>query len=302
MDSKEQEIQRIVKKAFEFYKNNHAEYAVPILEEGLRRYPTSHRLMFQLARVYQSCKLKAVSDETCDHYNKEIIRLCAKVRSESTDDQIRIGATQTLCYTYSDLGMLNEISEIAKSQPNIFATREVYALLALTGTQKYEYNRVYFTRLLDTLLGTMKRFNKQLDDGSYPYSKEEEAEIAKKVLAVFDIVFEDGNYGFFRGRVIHQHKILSGYYSKCGDRENALHYLEEAAQQAVIADTVDKPQESYTCLLLRGRPFGEGILTSNENACLSLLNHMAQSCFDFIRDEERFTAVTEQLSPHAAER
>ena len=302
VDSKEKEIDRIVKEAYEHYKNNHAECAIPILEEGLRQYPTSHRLMCQLARVYQSCKRKDISDETCECYNKEIIRLCTKVRSESTDDQIRISATQILCYTYADLGMRNEIFEIVKSQPNLFATREVYALLALTGTQKYEYNREYFIRLLDTLLGTMKTFNKMLDDGSYPYSKDEESEICKKVLAIYNIVFEDGNYGFFRGRVVYQLKILAGYYGECSDRDNALHYLEEAARQAVIADTTDAPQDSYTCLLLRGHSFGEGILTSNANNCRLLLNYMKQSRFDFIRDNPRFMAVEAQLISHAAER
>ncbi|MBQ8187185.1 MAG: hypothetical protein IJ037_10005, partial [Clostridia bacterium] len=303
VDSKEQEIQRIVKKAYEHSSSGHRDLALPILEEGLRRFPTSHKLMLDLSSAYYVCTRDfPLDEETRDHYRREVIRLCTKIRTESTNDRLRNGATQILCYAYEQLGMKDEILRLAEGQASLFTNYHDFMVRAHTGTIKYRYVQQYIITELADFLHTIRRVRTTLDDGSPAYSGEEEIEIRKKILAICDIVIEDGNYGFFRDRVISQHSALAKCYSESGDAENALHHLEQAAHHAIIYDTEYDPNALYTSLLLRGTPFGGVAHNSTENACLSLLNHMAQSCFDFIRDDARFTAITGQLSPHAAER
>lgn len=303
VDSKEQEIQQIVKEAYKHSSGGHSDLALPILQEGLRRFPTSHKLMLDLSRAYHVCARDfPLEEEMRSSYRREVIRLCTKIRTESTDDRLRNSAAQILCYAYEQLGMRDEILRLAEGQASLFTNYHDYMVRAHTGTLKYRYIQQYIITELADFLHTIGRARTTLDDGTSAYSSEEEIEIRKKILAICDIIIEDGNYGFFRDRVISQHSALAKRYSEIGDRENALHHLEQAAYHSIIDDTEYDPKALYTCLLLRGSPFGGVSYNSTENSCLYLLNHMAQSCFDFIRDNPRFTAITEQLTPHAAKR
>lgn len=303
VDSKEKEIERIVKEAYEYSSTGHRDLALPILQEGLRRFPTSHKLMLDLSRAYHVCARDfPVDEETREHYRREVIRLCTKIRTESTNDRLRNSASQILCYVYEQLGMRDEILKLAEGQASLVTNYHDYMVRAHTGTKKYRYKQQYIIAELTDFMHTIGRIGTELDDGTEAYSREEEIEIRKKILALCDIVIGDGNYGFFRDRVKGQHSALAKLYSALGDRENTLHHLEQAAHHAVIYDTEYDPKAVYTGLLLRGTPFGGVAHNSSENACLYLLNHMAQSSFDFIRDDPRFIAVTEQLRTHAAER
>lgn len=303
VDSKDKEIERIVKEAYEFSCRGHRELALPILQEGLRRFPTSHKIMLDLSRAYHVCARDCpLEQETREQYRREAIRLCTKIRVESTDDRLRNGASQILCYLWEQMGEYDEILKLAEGQPSLFTNYHDYMVRAHTGSKKYRYKQQYVICELTDFIQTIGRINTELEDGTAAYSAEEEIEIRKKILALCDIIIEDGNYGFFRDRVKSQHAALAKTYADLSDAENAVFHLEQAADHAVQCDTSYDPQAFYTCLLLRGTSFGGVVHNSAINNSQDLLNAMHNPRFDFIRDNPRFMAVEARLIPHAAER
>ena len=140
------------------------------------------------------------------------------------------------------------------------------------------------------------------DDGSMMFSVEERIEIMKKIPAMFKLFIDDGNYGFYEERMALNGIELSELYAAAGDCENTLLCLESSAGLAVHTDTEYNPDGTYTALLLRGKSFGGVSFNSQKNLCAQILDELNESVFDFVRENPRFIAVIEKLTPYAAER
>lgn len=305
VSNREKEIDAILDAARSHTDNAHPERALPILQDGQRRFPTSYKIMLSLLRTYNSCVRQSqieLSGAERELYRNETMRLCKKILAECTDDYIRNGAKNILCYTYEDLGRYEEIMELAKSQPSLCNSREDYQVRAHTGTKKSYYKCQHLISCFDELRYILMRMNTKLDDGSMKYTPEEEIEILKKVLAIADIIFEDGNYGFYRHRVIEALEAIARLYADLGDAEQAIAHLEKAAFHSIICDTKYDPKDKYTCLLLRERVIGGVSHNSTANCCMSLMNEMKAARFDFVRDDPRIVGILAQLEEHAAER
>lgn len=304
--NKEKEIDAILETAYKHHSAGHAERAVPILEDALKKYPTSHKIMYRLSSAYSACvrQLEIVDDEdTRTHYRNEVIRLCEKIRAESTDDQLRLHCSQLLCYTYEALGMTDKIRELAKGQADLWICSEDYMICASKGVERFLRRRNFVMSMVDFIRQQLERIQySRNDDGSMMFSVEERIEIMKKIPAMFKLFIDDGNYGFYEERMALNGIELSELYAAAGDCENTLSCLESAAVWAVHTDTEYDPDGTYTALLLRGKRFGGVSFNSQKNLCAQILDELNESVFDFVREKPRFTAVIEQLKPHAAER
>lgn len=298
--NKEKEIETIIERALVHRHNGYPELALPILREGIQYHPTSHKMMLNLAQTLHRC-FKS-SDHTAENERNEIIKLCQKILNESTDDRIRISAKQVLCYTYEAMGDFEKIRELAETQASLFTCYEDFMVRAHTGTKKLRYIQRYLITELSDMIHNLKKHNTLLDDGSKALTPSEELTVCQKILSLIDLIIEDGNYGFFRDRVVSVSLSAAELCLKINNPEAALEYIVNAADHAVIHDTEYDKQKTYTCLLLRGTPFGGVSHNSSKNLCAQILDELNESVFDFVRESPRFTAVIEQLKPHAAER
>lgn len=304
--NKEKEIETILETAYKHHSAGHAERAVPILEDALKKYPTSHKMMYRLASAYSACvrQLQIIeSEETRMHYRNEVIRLCEKIRAESVDEQLRLYCSQLLCYTYEELGMADKIRELAKGQADLWICSEAYMICASKGVERFKRCRNFVMSMVDFICHQLDRIQySRNDDGSMMFSVEERIEIMKKIPAMFRLFIDDGNYGFYEERMALNGIELSELYAAAGDCENTLSFLESAAVWAAHNDTEYDPDGTYTALLLRGKKFGRVSYNSQSNLCAQILDELNESVFDFVRENPRFSVVIEQLKPHAAER
>ena len=142
--------------------------------------------------------------------------------------------------------------------------------------------------------------NKQLDDGTWAYTPAEMATIRDKQLALYNILFEDGNYGFYHNRMDNIHRGQASYYAEIGDTERTLHHLSAAADHAITFVTTEGEGE-YTSLLLRGQSAGTFSTSSPINDAQDLINFMSTPAFDFLRDTPAFTAILDRLAPVAGQ-
>jgi len=296
---RDHDIQIILNTADSHKNNGHAELALPVLKQGLARFPTSHKIMLRLMQTYSASSVKNAER---DYNHSEIIRLGRKILSESNDDRIRNGARQILCYTYEALGMYNEIKDLAGAQSSLSTSYEDFMVRAHTGTKKYLYKKLHLASTLRELIRNMSRINTALDDGSMAYTPEEEIKIRKKIIALIDIIIDDRRYGFFGDRIFTQYQKIAALYADIGDGSAVLVNLKAAADQAVWLDTAYDPKEKYGGLLLRGNTFGRVSFHSAVNFSMELANEMKSSRYDFVKDEPEYRVIYDQLMQHAAER
>ena len=127
-----------------------------------------------------------------------------------------------------------------------------------------------------------------------------------KQIALFDLMFEDGDYGFYHGVLSATHESQARYYAKRGEAEHTLVHLARAADHAIgfvrllEGDEGDGKCE-HTSLLFRGLSMGKGGISVSytDNDAQQLLNHMKKPEFDFVRETEVFAAIAEKLTAHA---
>lgn len=290
LEQKEQRIKGIRDEAAKYSARGNKDEAAEILEKGLGEFPNNYDLMSDLmyARSYDA------------EHRDEAIRLGHAILDGCTNDRIRESAKQVLCYAYRDKGEHEKALEIAKALPTILITREGFLPLLCKGNEAYHWQQNLIEELFDMLGMGLFDMNKQLGDGSWAYTPSEMAAIREKQLALYDILFEDGNYGFYHNRLDEIHRKQASYYAEILDAELALHHLSAAADHS-IAFVASEGICTYTSLLLRGSSNNEFSTTSSDNDAKDLMNFMSSPAFDFLRDTPEFAAILAKLEPVAGE-
>ena len=152
----------------------------------------------------------------------------------------------------------------------------------------------------------IKNLNIAQDDGSEPYNLDERIAIQHKALDIFDILYEDGNIGFYHCRVMEVHRNLRYLYAKKGDDSAALKHLRLAAKHAITFDKESHDHTlEYTCLLFRGQNQYAGYSSNSpENNSSELLELIEKSpvYYDPIRQNPEFIAIEKELREHAGPR
>ena len=121
--------------------------------------------------------------------------------------------------------------------------------------------------------------------------------ILHKSIALFELIFEDGEYWQVAVNVSERYNWLAELYTLAGDKESALQMLEKSVPYAVMYD--NQPEKAvYTSVLFRGLEFDRTHYGKDytESWCYRMLNNLQIPNFDPIRADPRFAAVEKSLS------
>ena len=119
-----------------------------------------------------------------------------------------------------------------------------------------------------------------------------------KAIALLEIIFEDGNYGFFHGHLADIHSDQAKYYAGLQSVEKTLHHLKKASEHALAFLNGDQGGE-YTCLLFKGMRQGNFSTNDTRNNALFVLETMKSKEFEFLFDHAEFNLIKNQLEPLA---
>ena len=118
---RQKEIDDIRNEAFKYSMRGYLDKAREILENGLKKYPDNCDIINHLMHVSFSQK-HTTGDKK---YLDEAIRLGEKLLEKSTEDGIRHGAIQILCFSYKDAGREEEAVKMAETMPVMATSREM---------------------------------------------------------------------------------------------------------------------------------------------------------------------------------
>lgn len=141
--NREKVIDTILKKADEH--GHHCE-AAGILRDGLKTYPSSYRLMDALEHeLYASPQemTDAEPAQIADIFD-EAIALGERILAESTDNELRTSAVQTLCYIYSQNGRIEDAVRLAGTMPYSPLSRDNLLSQIYRGDKRYEQYRARY--------------------------------------------------------------------------------------------------------------------------------------------------------------
>ena len=293
LSRRQETISAICDEADKYSSRGYLEKAREILEDGLRKYPDNCDIIYNLMYVSSFQK-----DSTGDRkYLDEAIKWGEKILEQSTVDHQRHGAIQILCYSYRDVGRLDEAVKMAESMPFMVLSREMLLSNIYSGDKAYDSKQCKAENLLQSLSNSLFFMQTKLDSGEMAYTPEEEATLRDKRIAFLHLLFENGDFGFYHTHLSDTHREQAFYYAQKEDYEKALHHLSLAAEHAI--KFITSVNEDCTSLVLRGMYRGSWCTSSSENEASRLLKKMESKVFDKIRENKEFSIITERLSEYA---
>ncbi len=274
-EERKREIGKITSRASALASRGHEDEAAALLEEGLKQYPNEEELIDGLLFVEKD--------------KDRMIELGEWMLQNSTNESNRQDAIQCMVYAYRNKGNLARAKELAQSMPPLSQTSDFLLNAVLEGEERERHIRVLRSELLDDLA---------IDIGTV----EDQEYAAKKVIALYALLYEDEDYGFAHIRLHERWIVLAKAAAERQEREETLEALREAEKHALAFDAyVDAPEYTHTSVLFRGKHKPNVSMNYPENTAQGMLNDMSWHVFEFVRDTPEFAAIRERLEPAAGE-
>ena len=294
-----EEIYEIRKKADEKSSRGYSKEAREILEEGLRKFPKSYLLMRDLMYVAkdQSNDTDYISEQR-DSFRQEAIELGEKILNSCTQDEIRNSAIQVLCFSYRDAGENDKAKALARKMPHMAVSQQSLMSRVASGDEKLRAKQIEMNLYVQFLETGICRMDTKMDNGEWRYSDKENSILRDKSIAILDIIFEDGNYGFYHTHLTDMHSDQAKYYAGIQSVEKTLYHLKKASEHAIAFLNWEQGGE-YTCLLFKGMRRGKFSTNDTRNNALFLIETMRSKEFEFLFDNEEFKLIKNQIEPLA---
>ena len=290
---KQKMIETICDDADKYSQRGYLDEARIILENGLKKYPGNIDLVYHLMYL-SSWQHNSTGDSK---YIDEAIKWGEHILKHSTEDYQRHGAIQILCYSYRDVGRLDEAVKLAESTPLMCESQESLLSGIYSGNKAYEAKQNEISSLFQQLSNSLFFLQTQLDSGEWSYTQEEYATLRDKRIAFINLFFENGDFGFYHTHLCDAHREQAIYYAKKDEEEKALMHLQSAAEHAI--NFITTINEERTSLIFRGMKCDSFSTGNTDNEAEKLLKKMENSVFDKIREKEEFCKIKKCLGEYA---
>ena len=235
-----------------------------VLREGLAEFPKNERLMLALADTlseagWRTHKEQLYYDEKgfirkdYDYHKKnehwlEAIKICEHLVGNAADNCIVTKAITLLVSLYRNLGENDKAVNYAKMMPTLDNCQEILLASATDGKQQAQF-------VGDFLLKAAEAFSEQLIYGLMAnrnhYNSDMPIEKIKGVIALFELICDDGNLGPYHSSVVKLYLYLSRVQWERGYHDDTFISLDEALKHAKKFDAIcDDEEHAFTAPLV----------------------------------------------------
>ncbi len=289
------EADKILDTVWENSRKGNIEENLKILEEAVKRFPNNFRLLAEYASNLNFVNWDR-EGEPYRRNNLKAIAIAERILAECTDPEIRDWMQGDLCLFYERSGQPDKAIEAADKLSTLWRSREMIKIHFLKGDELMEFAQGLVTELVSAMYSALFYLSDLNGDNAPQMTHEQRIEIQQKIIALYDIVFEKGDYNFYFHDVYHAYSSIAAKAVLSGDRELALDSLEKAAEFAAADD--DLPDKKpYTSILVNRLEYNKKHSMKNFTFTYreELLGNLAWDGYDSIRDDPRFKAVERRL-------
>ena len=292
-----EQIEKIQNEVNEKLESGHINDAVEMLRNAVREFPHEYILQAALAL---SLRQKAVS-ETDEEKKKdnimEAIAIYERVLENCTDDYSRNSALFGLSQCYKNVGDKDKAVNTAKKLSCAAGSSDVVLATIYEGDELREQLKKNISTFASFLTNGIYQLVNSMDK----LESTERIKLLNKAIDILDIIYENGDYGYYNFPLSLYYCELARNYYVINDMDNTLNCLEKAAQHAVDFDTLTFKQ--HTSLAVQGLKRTAMLVRTEQcknNRCYDILRSLLpHGTFDLIKDNERFKAVISNLEKHA---
>ncbi len=289
------DAKKILDKSKENMSKGLIEENIKLLAEAVKIHPNNYELLSMYAMNLTFVAIDNKSEEFRQN-NLKAAEIAERILAECTDTQIRNRMQGELCNYYQNSGMTAKALEIANTLPSMWKSSEIVKMNILKGsdlvllTQNNIYSITFLMHLCLYSLSDVRAENNP------SLTWEQRIEILRKAIAIFDIVYDKGDYNMCNGSISCLYSDISAMAVQAGDFELALESLEKASEYAKAVDKLPE-KKPYVSLLVNRLEYNAANIAKNfsNTSCERLLMKMSESVYDEIRDDLRFKTVESSL-------
>ena len=282
---KEKKINAYKEKDSELFRDGKCAERVALWREAQKEFPNDlsviHRLMYALSAFDR--------DANAD----EIIACGERILNESTDQALRGGAIQCLCFTYY---YTKKDAESAKKYANMAGNVSKNDMLThiLDGEEAVRHCQKNVMQLFDKV-----ELNVCIMCQKGNYAPKDQIKALEFCIKCFDLLYPDGNCGFYHCRYSEIYKEMAASYLELNDAAKMFDCLEKAAEHAIKYDT--QKDGMYTSFIVNKVDYSTLYAYKNytENDSGLLLKSLKGERFKQFETDPCMVKLIEKLTPAA---
>ena len=264
---------------------------IALWREAQKEFPNNHTVLLNLIYALNYPDFKP-SDNL-----EEIVQIGERLIAESTDNDIRFAAINTLCKACVMKKDFENAKKYANMVPSYYNSREVLYGRCLTGEERVEYSQqciVAFVReiyrsFINDLSGTIYKESS--------VSGKEHLKMNEFALSLFKLLYPDSDYGHDEQEIAIICHILTNMYSG-EDNDKALYYLDEMANHTVKHWT--QGDFKHTSFMVNRLTYSASKYNRSKDAIRKYVGQDIKifeeaDYLDSIKSDERYTAAIEKL-------
>ena len=279
---KERKIKEYRERSIELSLEGKTEERVKLWREAQKEFPNDLSVMKWL--------MDALGIEDRKENAEEIIEYGERILEESTDNVMRSGTLQSLCLTYYDAKGDAEAARKYADMASVYAVSKNELMRhILEGNKAVEWCQSNIQELVD-LIG----LNALTMCWKGEYDPKDTIRAYRFVVTLFDLLYPDGNAGFYHERYADYYERMAREYKTLGEEAEMFRCLEKAAEHAIRYDT---PEDGfYTAFMVNKVVMDKsGAKNYQENRSGLLLKQLQGKAYDPWRNDERLLRITEKL-------
>ncbi len=278
-------IDAIVKFANEEYiYNARWQEAVEYLRDGLKKYPSSHKLMYELSNAI----LCFNSRNNIILYD-EVYYFCNRILSQSTDSVLRYKTLAMLALAYNYAGEMDNMLKTVQEMSPSSESREAFMLWFNTHGEGIKANREYLKFLFSQALQILTVFS----SSAHAFAEDERIEIAKQIISLIEAMLPDGDYEEYAQYADSACAALAELYYKRGNKNEFFHWLNRHCDFSLYMDKYI--QGVHTSPAFRGSAFSSWIREDCVGRCRQNINIWSRDIYDSVRSDAEFINAMNKL-------
>ena len=240
-----------------------------ILREGLAEFPQNERLLITLADTLSEAGWRRhkewlyYDDEgfiqhnydvhKSNEYWSESIKICEYLVSNAADTSTVTRAIQILVLLYRNIGENEKAIAYAQKMPELEYCRENLLVAASDGKENAKYTGDFLLKLVGQFTS---KLTYALMSNKHHYESDMPIEKIKGLIAIYDLIFDDGNMGLYHDELIRLYLYLSRVQWERGYHDDAFVSLEKSLKHARALEAIcDGKEHTLTAPLVSFVPY-----------------------------------------------
>lgn len=209
-------------------------------------------------------------------YLSEALEILQKALAFGISHEERCDVIPRLVKHYAIMGEYDKAVEVAKTQDSVVICKEYLLSLAADDKDRYMYQKdalIKFTRQLKNVMCSMVWTNKAF------YRNQDGVNRLLSVTKIYDLIFDDGEYGEYHADMMEIYKNCSLFSAQCGNNNDALNYFDIAFYHASKYHGI---QSSLNSGLVAPENVFKSLVMKMPDDFVKILNNNAkyQECFN----------------------